>query len=59
MKTSLPDVGKNDRRRTIDRRRDLYESLPVIHGPKEKKDATKSAVCAKSKPFIIHTTSEF
>ena len=36
MKTSLPGVGEIERRRTSDRRRDWYESLAVIHGPKEK-----------------------
>ena len=37
MTTWLPDVGKIMRRRTVDRRRDWYESCAVIHGPKEKK----------------------
>ena len=32
----IPSVGKIDRR-TIDRRRNWYESCAVIHGPKEKK----------------------
>ena len=37
MKTRLPGVGEIERRRTIDRRRDWYESCAVIHGPEEKK----------------------
>ena len=37
MKTRLPDVGEIERRRIVDHRRDRYESLAVIHGPKEKK----------------------
>ena len=37
MKTGLPGVGDIEGRRTIDRRRDWYESCAVIHGPKEKK----------------------
>ena len=37
MKTSLRGVGEIERRRTSDRRGDWYESLAVIHGPKEKK----------------------
>ena len=36
MKTRLPGVGEIERR-TIDRRRDWYESCAVIHGPEEKK----------------------
>ena len=31
------DVGEIERRRIVDHRRDRYESLAVIHGPKEKK----------------------
>ena len=41
MKTRLPGVGEIERRRTIDRRRDWYESCAVIHGPKEKKKRQK------------------
>ena len=39
MKTRLPGVGEIEGscRRTIDRRRDWYESCAVIHGPEEKK----------------------
>ena len=37
MKTRLPGIGEIERRRTIDRRRDWYESCAVIHGPEEKK----------------------
>ena len=37
MKTGLPDVDEIERRRIVDHRRDRYESLAVIHGPKEKK----------------------
>ena len=40
MKTWLPGVGEIDRwilRRIVDRSRDRYESLAVIHSPKEKK----------------------
>ena len=60
MKTSLPGVGEIERRRTADRRRDWYESLAVIHGPKEKKNTKKSSCdCAKSQPLIIFKTSEF
>ena len=36
MKTRLPGVGEIERRRTIDRRRDWYESCAMIHGPEEK-----------------------
>ena len=37
MKTRLPGVGEIERRSTIDRRRDWYESCAMIHGPEEKK----------------------
>ena len=37
MKTGLPGVGEIERRRTIDRRRDCYESCAMIHCPEEKK----------------------
>ena len=37
MKTRLLGIGEIERRRTIDRRRDWYESCAVIHGPEEKK----------------------
>ena len=36
-KTQLPGVGEIERRRTIDRRRDWYESCAMIHGPEKKK----------------------
>ena len=39
MKTRLPDVGEIERRRIVDHRRDRYQSLAVIHGPKEKKNS--------------------
>ena len=60
MKTGLPDVGEIERRRIVDHRRDRYESLAVIHGPKEKKNTVKSEWdCAKYQPFIVYKTSEF
>ena len=37
METWFPGVGQIERRRTVDRRRGMYESLVVIHGPKETK----------------------
>ena len=37
MKTRLPGVVEIERRSTIDRRRDWYESCAMIHGPEEKK----------------------
>ena len=37
MKTRLPGVGEIERRSTIDRRRDWYESCAMIHDPEEKK----------------------
>ena len=59
MKTSLPGVGEIERRRTIDHRRDWYESLAVIHGAKEKNTKKSACDCATSQPFIIYQTSEF
>ena len=44
MKTSLPGVGEIERRRTVDHRRDWYESLAVIHGPKEKKQRSQRVI---------------
>ena len=37
MKTRLQGIGEIERRRTIDRRRDWYESCAVINGPEEEK----------------------
>ena len=37
MKTRLPGVGEIERRSTIDRHGDWYESFAMIHGPEEKK----------------------
>ena len=48
MKTRLPDVGEVERRRIVDHRRDRYESLAVIHGPKEKKTQWSQGVIARS-----------
>ena len=62
MKTRLPGVGEIERRRTIDRRRDWYESYAMIHVPEEKKKITtrKSACdCAKAQPFIIYKPASF
>ena len=60
MKTRLPDVGEIERRRIVNHRRDRYESLAVIHGPKEKTITVKSECdCAKYQPFIVYKTSEF
>ena len=60
MKTSLPGIGEIELRRTIDRRRDWYASLALIHGPKEKKNTKKSACdCAKSQPFISTKPASF
>ena len=42
MKTSLPGVGEVERRSTRDGHHDWYESLAVIHGPKEKKKTQRS-----------------
>ena len=60
MKTRLPGVGEIERRRTIDRRRDWYESCAMIHGPEEKKKTRKSACdCSKAQPFIIYKPASF
>ena len=60
MTTRLPGVGEIERRRTIDRRRDRYESCAMIHGPEEKKNTRKSACdCAKAQPFIIYKPASF
>ena len=60
MKTRLPGVGEIERRRTIDRCRDWYESCAMIHGPEEKKNTRKSACdCAKAQPFIIYKAASF
>ena len=49
MKTRLPDVDEIERRRIVNHRRDRYESLAVIHGPKEKKKTQWSqSVIARS-----------
>ena len=61
MKTRLPNVGEIERRKIVDHRRDRYESLAVIHGPKEKKKNTVKSECdcAKYQPFIVYKISEF
>ena len=61
MKTWLPGVGEIERRRTIDRRRDWYESCAVIHGPKEKKKKTRKSACdcAKAQPFVLYKPASF
>ena len=60
MKTGLPGVGEIERRRTIDRRRDWYESCAVIHGPKREKNTRKSACdCDKAQPLIIYKPASF
>ena len=42
MKISLPGVGEIERRKTISRRRDWYESFAVIHVQKRKKKTQRS-----------------
>ena len=61
MKTRLPGIGEIERRRTIDRRRDWYESCALIHGPEEKKKNTRKSACdcAKAQPFIIYKPASF
>ena len=62
MKTWLPGVGEIVRRRTIDRRRNWFESCAVIHGPKEKKKKNTRKLacdCAKSQPFINYKPASF
>ena len=60
MKTwRVPGVGQIERRRIVDRRRDRYEWLAVIHCPKEKKHSESECDWAKYQPFIVHKTSEF
>ena len=61
MKTRTPGVGEIERRMTINRRRDWYESCAMIHGPEErKKNARKSACdCAKAQLFIIYKPTSF
>ena len=61
MKTRLPGVGEIERRRTIDRRRDWFESCAVIHGPKKKKKHTRKSACdcEKAQPFIIYKPATF
>ena len=44
MKTRLPGVGEIERRRTINRRRDWYESCAMIHGPEERKKKKRKEV---------------
>ena len=48
MKTSLLGVSKIECKRTIDRRRDWYESLAVIHDPKEKKAQRRQRMIVRS-----------
>ena len=61
MKTRLPGVGEIERRRTIDRRRDWYESCAMIHGPEERKKNTRKSACdcAKAQPFILYKPASF
>ena len=61
MKTRLPGVGEIERRRTIDRRRDWYESYAMIHVPEQKKVNTRKSACdcAKAQPFIIYKPASF
>ena len=47
MKTRLPGVGGIERRRTIDRRRDRYESCAMIHGPEEKEKQRSQRVIVR------------
>ena len=49
----LPGVGEIECRRTIDRRRDWYESCAVIHGPKErekKKQGSQRVIVRRLNP---------
>ena len=50
MKTWLPCVGETERRRTMVRSRDWYESCAAIHGPKRKKTRKSACDCAKAHP---------
>ena len=62
MKTwSTSGVGEIERRRTIDRRRDWYESCAVIHRPKKKKKNTTKPASdrAKSRSFIFYIQGSF
>ena len=61
MKTGLPGIGEIERRRTIDRRRDWYESFAMIHCPEEKEKRTRKSACecAKAQPFIIYKPASF
>ena len=59
MKTRLPGVGEIERRRTIDRRRDWYESCAMIHGPEEKKHKEVSMWLCEGSTFHHLQTSEF
>ena len=47
MKTWLPGVGEIVRRRTINRRRDWYESCAVIHSPKDNNNNKKTQGCQR------------
>ena len=51
-KTWLPGVREIERRRTINRRRDWYESCAVIHGPKEKekKQGSQRVIVRRQNP---------
>ena len=59
MKTRLPGVGEIERRRTIDRRRDRYESCAMIHGPEEKKKHKEVSVWLCEGSTFHHLHSEF
>ena len=59
MKTRLPGVGEIERRRTIDRRRDRYESCAMIHGPGEKKKPKEVSVWLCEGSTFHHLHSEF
>ena len=60
MKTRLPGVGEIERRSTIDRRRDWYESCAMIHGPEEKKtQGNQRVIVRRPRPFIICKPASF
>ena len=57
----ISGVGEIERRRTVDRRRVQYESLAVIHGPKETKARRSQPVitpCRLQKPARKPTSFE-
>ena len=61
MKTRLLGVGEIERRRIIDHRRNRYESLAVIHGPKEKKkhSEVKSVIARSINPSSFTKSASF